>query len=459
MTVLKNIEFRALYFHLVKELENICKTKVVPMPTSKEAILGYGKSRDNTQTNLWTEMSNHPKVKTYIADYNKTHKQKKGISPNYLADCLKAAEDGAEEIFLDKKYERIFFLFLNCEDKEKFLEKFKVVKQEIKYEGYYYNSGRDKRVKNFTLRIDRSVDNSLHAYMKGFHIYRESEELYGTLRHHYQCWFIDLKRKDLYASIWIHISNTDLSDPDKLIEAGYLFGILNAVSTLGYPLSAECILRKQVNEPAINQSDINILRYLILMRNSFHVKLEENYDKNSVENLKVGLFGLNIIKDMHKESKMPKIYRILAHNPDGFTQSKLRIEDDYTTSIEMPEKKFKCFIGISSYKRLLLLISSYEEDGLNLSVFTAINSTTRKPKLKETKFEFIQGAFCNTGQENDKPVGNQFVMIEDDTAFKPQDFKKADLPEMRKNEKLAILVDELIRVGKDLTHMYSIKDE
>lgn len=445
--LLPHWEFDIIFRLMTDKLEkHYVEKKLGPSPDTLTKITGKVSGFPITLPQLLNE---NPAVAEYLQQYSKKAKafgkKKTEVNNHYLYTLINTIRNKMNpllELQLDDFYTDVFFIFLGYKDVTAYREA--MYKTEA-FTGFYYCKKR-YAICSFDLLFTfapeptgRFFSSGVILKMVNFHDDDPEGVLQGTLTQFKECWNSKLENKDHFLNLSFHTSD-GAKKREKLQQVKFLFGMVSGTASKHHLFCAECVVVRNDHKDIARQ---DIARYLQLRRNRFEVNIQAA-DLLSTDGLQTD--GISLHKIDHLAGKT---YRIITLTPGGrLIQSKFRIEDDYSSTIDIPIGKkntrlMNCRLVLDNTSENRLIVLAYrEDDGLlhtaNVFEFTAY---TGKKQL------VVNGAFCAMDAKfTRKPIGNRFAMTEDESAFSVKAFSTKEAQKLRTEDKIA---DELLKALSD----------
>jgi len=447
--LLPHWEFDIIFRLMVDKLKkHYAEKKLGSPPDTLTKITGKVSGHPITLTQL---INQDVAVVKYLQQYGKKAeafgKKKREVNDNYLYTLINTVRNKMNpflDLPLDDFYTDVFFIFLGYNDVLTYRE---AMYKTAAFTGFYYCK-KQSTICLFDVLFtftpepaDRFFSSGVRLEISNFHDADPEGVLQGTLTPFKECWTSRVVNKDYFLDISFHTSD-GAKKKDRLQEVKLLFGMVSGSTSKHHLFCAECVVARN-DYTAVAKQDI--ARYLQLRRNRFEVNIQA---ANLLSTTGLQADGTALGKIEHLAGKS---YRIISLTPSGqLIQSKFRIEDDYSSTIVIPIGKkntrpMNCRLVLDNTSENRLIVLAYrEDDGLlhtaNVFEFTAY--TGKKQVV-------INGAFCAMDAKfTEKPIGNRFVMTEDDSAFSPQAFSAADAKLLRQEDKI---VDELLTALSNTT--------
>jgi|GEM_PF-5805304 len=445
---LEQSEFAFLLREVRRRYEASLKESNQKIPDKETAYYGWKEFRGNKNT-LGYCVENHPDVATFLCEYfGEKPVPKNIVNGKNLYDRFSNAAYGDVKwpMVFQGIYEKVYFLYIGCEDVTAFrkLHKEQVDEYALKFTAYYYSFLKFE-VKAFDVEFEFENESKVKARLRGFHDNEPEIWMKGTGEKDPSSIFITLQEPKLgFASLAIHSREKDLAKPDN-----FLLGMLLAQNSITrYPVTTPVLLIHRDHEHP-NESELKIRRYLMLKRDHIRIKDYEEYQQG-LDALKVRKVSANKIAHMAGWT-----FRIWSYTRRGhIIQTKFRIEEDYRAYLYVTiyggiEHEQTCLLSINTEINERLIVSAHPKLGTGYLSFAIL-------EIPNQNDEIFRGAYSTVGVRGKHSTANQIVLVKDESNFEAKSIEtQKELDEIiARNSHLEELRKKLVSVyyldsGKD----------
>lgn len=437
-------EFLELHQEILRKFREECRKIGVSPPKTKYQIYGYG-DYDKDQPSILAFMMDHPEVRAYLNENNKGKKKEKTgytvLSAKALYDNWRKAEkQKVKEVFLSPPYDPVYYLFIDCENKEEFLSRFfaESFSNKVQYVGLYFDPV-SLQVNEYDLNITFKRE-ECHAELRGFHKRLSSSRFEGDGRVVGRTLFLNLANPDgLGFSLFLAVEGGSVT------ELAFLQGLATTVSSSERPISVHTVLiRMEDHQPVLTDEYRKLFgRYLVLHRQSI---FSPRINLRDPGRLYYGSTRINSFEDM-----VGTYWVWRYHDSGDMVQIKLEIKEDFTATIQHPVYRAEDQIGVMTLSTLYnycVCIATFDQPEDYRHPDLISYGIIEVPEREDKEKRYLSGVYVTVGNTGGSPNAGFMELYKEEhlnTNLTPQIIPQDQIKShIVKNQELAPLQTELV---------------